>query len=293
MVGARILQVHQLNTKLVSVELQLQLAAEARADAEAEVATLQASLLQQTAIAEAARGQLAAAAITQQVQAMLVPHAALHPQPKGNAAVAAVEPATLCADPAYAMQRQLAASPLPAGDAKAQRIQELRAALAAALSDASSAACNMQGLEPASSLSAGPARGIGAAAALADDPKVRRLHEVVGALMSAAAQLPTASSAQQDPSTADAPANGSSNSSSGDAKQQRIQELRAALSDALRERDELRQQLQAGPASANSTLLQAEQQLQEVQLQLVAAQVGACLVPSSCIWRIMQDASVQ
>jgi hypothetical protein len=205
-------------------------------------------------------------------------------QPNGNAAVAVVEPTHLCADLAIAMQQQLAASPLPAGDTKAQRIQELRAALAAALAAASSAACNMQGLEPSSSPSAGPTHGLVAAAALADDPKVRRLHEVVGALMTAAAQLPTASSAQQGRSTADAPTNGSSNNSSGDAKQQRIQELRAALSDALRERDELRQQLQAGPASASSALLQAERQLQEAQLQLVAAQVGTFLVLSSGNW---------
>lgn len=275
---------HQLTAKLATAELQMQLAADARADAEAEVAALQASLLQQTAIAEAAQGQLAAAAITQQAHALLAPPVVAQTAVNGGAAVAApVEPTSLCADLAYAVQRQLAACPLPAADPKAQRIQELRAALAAALADAGDAArgalpgSDALGQQRMQITAHGVSTPVGAA--LVEDPKIKRLHEVVGALMAAAAQMPTDASAL-GPNTADISAGSSGRNSGmqGVAKQQRIQELRAALSEALRERDELRQQLQAGPASANSTLVQAERQLQEAQQQLVAAQVGGSAI---------------
>jgi hypothetical protein len=127
---ACLLQVQHLTAQLASRELQLQLASEARVDAEAEVAALQASLLQQTATAEAAQAQLAAAAITQQVHALLLPQAAAQAAAAGAgtvlAAGAGVQPSNVCADLAGVVQRQLAASPLPAGDPKVQRIQELR-----------------------------------------------------------------------------------------------------------------------------------------------------------------------
>jgi len=274
-----------------SCQLQLQLASEGRADAEAEVAALQASLLQQTAIAEAAQGQLAAAALTQQVQALLVP-AAVTPQATssssssmhGSSQLAAVQPSGLCADLAAVVHRQLAASPFAGTDPKAQRIQELRAALAAALVEAgSSAQADAGDTAPAAALAArgssrygdhgqptGPSTAFSGAnvpAALADDPKVKRLHEVVGALMAAASQLPAGLTGQE------LSAGSSGGSLAVDPKQQRIQELRAALSAALQERDELRQQLQGGPQQANSTLMQAEQQLGEAQQQLIAAQV--------------------
>jgi hypothetical protein len=301
-VCACLLQVHELTAKLASAKVQLDLTSEARADAEAEVAALQASLLQQTAIAEAAQGQLAAAAITQQVQALLVPQGAAA-QPAAAAGAAAgqqqADTAAMCADLAHVVQRQLAASPVPAADPKAQRIQELRAALAAALADAGHAAREVlpDGGSPAQQNTLAVAQRSSAAAALAEDPKVQRLQEVVGALMSAAAQMRHGEAADsatvQHPVPASSSAGGansaSSSSMSADANQQRIQELRAALSDALKERDELRQQLQDRAApwkSANNTLVQAGRQLQEAQQQLVAAQVGgvckalSCAVPS-------------
>lgn len=283
----------QLSAQLSSCQLQLQLASEGRADAEAEVAALQASLLQQTAIAEAAQGQLAAAALTQQVQALLVP-AAVTPQATSSSSImhgrsppAAVQPSGLCADLAAVVHRQLAASPIAGTDPKAQRIQELRAALAAALVDAGSAAqADAGATAPAAALAArgssrygnhgeptGPSTATGGAnvpAALADDPKVKRLHEVVGALMAAASQLPAGPTSQE---LSAGNSGGSHGSLAVDPKQQRIQELRAALATALQERDELRQQLQGGPQQANSTLMQAEQQLGEAQQQLIAAQV--------------------
>jgi biopolymer transport protein ExbD len=111
------------------------------------------------------------------------------------------------------------------------------------------------------------------AAGLTDDPKVRRLQEAVSALMSAAAQQPTSSSAAQDSGPADG-GRADLGSLAADPKQQRIQELRAALAEALRERDDMKAQLQAGPATAHNTLMQAGQQLQEAQQQLVAVQVS-------------------
>jgi hypothetical protein len=299
------LQVHQLTAKLASCQLQLQLETEARADAETEATRLQARLLQQTAIAEAAQGQLAAAAITQQAQALLVPLAG--PEPHASTLQLAEGPAGLCADLAAVVQRQLAASPAPdaAMDPKAQRIQELRAALAAALVEAGRgpegmAAAGVLQAHPAaqwglpaqtagSSLNAG-AGAAAAAAAAGEDPKVKRLHEVVAALMSAAAQLPTGAPQGQHSTSGNAGSAGAAGSSAADAdaKQQRIQELRAALSEALREQDELREQLRTGPAAANSTLMQAEQQLQAAQQQLVAAQVGCKMLVAdmraNCLW---------
>lgn len=291
-VCACVLQVHELAAKLASAKVQLDLTSEARADAEAEVAALQASLLQQTAIAEAAQGQLAAAAITQQVQALLVPQdAAAQPAAAGQQPA---DTAALCADLAHVMQRQLAASPVPAADPKAQRIQELRAALAAALADAGDAARDVLPdiRRPAQQSALPVAPGSSAVATLAEDPKVQRLQEVVGALMSAAAQMrpdrAADSATGQHPAPASSSAgsaNSGSSSTTADPKQQRIQELRAALSDALKEQDELRQQLQdrAAPwTSANNTLVQAEQQLQEAQQQLVAAQVGGVCKALGC-----------
>jgi hypothetical protein len=278
---ACLLQVQHLTAQLASRELQLQLASEARVDAEAEVAALQASLLQQTATAEAAQAQLAAAAITQQVHALLLPQAAAQAAAAGAgtvlAAGAGVQPSNVCADLAGVVQRQLAASPLPAGDPKVQRIQELRAALAAALADAAHGADARAELqhEPyqLTDLTRPDLMHLAAAAGLTDDPKVRRLQEAVSALMSAAAQLPTSSSAAQDSGPADG-GRADLGSLAADPKQQRIQELRAALAEALRERDDMKAQLQAGPATAHNTLMQAGQQLQEAQQQLVAVQVS-------------------
>jgi DNA repair exonuclease SbcCD ATPase subunit len=275
-----VLQVQHLTAQLSSHELQLQLASEAGADAQAEVAALQASLLQQMATAEAAQAQLAAAAITQQVHALLLPQAASQAAYLGNgtalAAGAGVEPSSVCADLADAVQRQLAASPLPAGDPKVQRIQELRAALAAALADAAQGAETRAQAQHEPNMLMNLTRPdimhLTAAACLTDDPKVRRLQEAVSALLSAATQLPTTNSAAQDLGPSDG-SRAEPGSLAVDPKLQRIQELRAALAEALRERDDLKAQLQAGPVIAHSTLMQAGQQLQEAQQKLVAVQV--------------------
>jgi hypothetical protein len=298
------LQVHQLTAKLASCQLQLQLETEARADTQAEATRLQARLLQQTAIAEAAQGQLAAAAITQQAQALLVPLAG--PEPHASTVQLAEGPADLCTDLAAVVQRQLAASPAPdaAMDPKAQHIQELRAALAAALVEAGRGPQGMAATDAlqahtaaAGWLTAQTAGSVlnavpgGTAASGPEDPKVKRLHEVVAALMSAAAQLPTGAPQGQYSSGDGSSGAAGGSTADADAKQQRIQELRAALSEALRERDELREQLRTGPAVANSTLLQAEQQLQAAQQQLVAAQVSCKMlvlhmqmVSSQVVW---------
>lgn len=302
--GVLTVQVHELTAKLASCELQLQLAAEDRAEAQAEVAALQASLLQQTPISEAVQGQLAAAAITQQAHALLAPPAEVQqPGASGGSDAAAAEHASLCAGLAAAVQMQLAASPLPATDPKVQRIQELRAALAAALAGSAAPGATTQGAllaTPAAAAAAGtsgkdapgslalhllggPLASSSSTTALAEDPKAQRLTEVVQALMAAATQLPTAGLQSWDAGTAVQHDSTSSSSSlaMGDAKQQRIQELRAALSEALRERDELRQRLQElAPEHTNRTLVESGQQLQET----LAVQVCVCVCAMLTAW---------
>jgi hypothetical protein len=252
-----LLQVNLLSSKLQSNQQQLHQTQHSLADAQSQISDLQSSLLQQTAIAEAVQGQLAAICLTQQLQAML---------PSGTPDTAEVRCASSkcrdvsCSD--TAVSGQLLAMPLPTSDPissqqewqgeahpKVQRIQELRAALAAALCEvksaaAAEAAAYHQQQQQQQQQQEGEQQ-------ICDtdwysdlhsaDPKVARIRELTAALTAAAAEFgraarvaPAAAAKADDASFGDA-----------DAKQARIVELRAALSQVSRERDLLRQQLAA------------------------------------------------
>jgi hypothetical protein len=268
------LQVQQMSEELSDCRQQLQQATTTMQQAQQQAAMLQSSLLQKTAIAEAAQGQLAAAALTQKLQQMLQ-----------AAAPAAVSPGAATTEPVRACESLAAAIAAPSAgqeqydaDAKVQRIMELRAALAAALTDAAdaaSAASTPAGTPGAaaaaearhvvprsrSSMTAAVAPALGLDLGIGQglqghgfDPKLQRIQELTVALTSAAADIDARSApmpfwgsiggssiaAQPRASTSSL---AGANDAAADAKQQRIQELRAALAEALRDKDELLQQL--------------------------------------------------
>lgn len=289
------LQVQQLVEELSVSRQQLQTAASNFIQAQEQIVSLHTALLQKTAIAEAAQAQLAAAALMQDMQQVMADAAA----PAGTAHV--------CDSLAAAIRSKIppgnSLGPAPEGatqsplgeDPKVQRIQQLRAALAAALEGAANTNTtairvqNAAAEAPAAQQrivdwAPAPATASGAAKQQvgADvDPKLQRIHELVAALTSAAADAADGSSGPAvsfqlgAAAIIGAPAVGTA--AEQDAKAQRIHELRAALAEALEERDNLKQQLAAGHGVHNSALL-AGQQIQQQQHQLLTGQVRVCSV---------------
>jgi hypothetical protein len=300
-------QVQQMSEELADCRQQLQQATTTMQQAQQEAAMLQSSLLQKTAIAEAAQGQLAAAALTQKLQQMLqaaAPAAAISP------AATTVEPVRACESLAAAIAAPSASQQHDDADPKVQRIMELRAALAAALTDVASAAsaastpAGTPGAAAAAARHALPRSRSSMTAAFAPalaldlgigqglqghgfDPKLQRIQELTLALTSAAAEIDARAApmpfwgsvggssitAQPRASAGSLAGANDAAAAAADAKQQRIQELRAALAEALRDKDELLQQLAdvAALQQPGDDGAAVAQQLVTTQLQLSSA----------------------
>jgi hypothetical protein len=303
------LQVQQMSEELAECRQQLQQATTTMQQAQQQAAMLQSSLLQKTAIAEAAQGQLAAAALTQKLQQMLQAAAPAAISP----AATTIEPVRACESLAAAIAARNTGQEHYDADAKVQRIMELRAALAAAMTDAASAAsaaATPAGTPSAaaearyavsrsrSSMTAAAAPALGLDLGIGQGlqghgfyPKLQRIQELTLALTSAAADIDARSAPMPfwgsigGSSIAAQPcaSAGGAIDAAADAKQQRIQELLAALAEALRDKDELLQQLadMAAAQQPGDEGAAGAQQLVATQLQLLAAtQVGrvpACM----------------
>lgn len=245
-------------------------------EAQQHAAAAERALLHHTAVAEAAQAQLAAAETTARVRAMI---SGIGGSPGWQLAscdeVPMLRPVLLEA-PAWAavLQEQAAGREAAAGGAavgdvaaasmaaKDKRIQELRTALAEALSEASEGGrksltaaaysrvrtSSLTAVEHAAAAAAGATAG--ASARLAEDPKLMRIRELTDALLqassAAAAAAAAAAASPNSRSTIVGPTAppvvttiGGSNTDD-DPKSHRIRELRSALAGALRELDDLK-----------------------------------------------------
>lgn len=256
--------------------------------AQEEIVNLQSTLLQKTAVAEAAQAQLAAAVLLHSAE-----------QAAANAAGVAVGPAVDACKGLAAQMKQpmpgVSRSVTPAGDKvlqgmivddpKCQRIHELRAALAAALSEAAAAAApavnRHQPPDPAvptkqTLLSLAPMQ-----FGQCHEPKMLRIHELTVALVSAAGDV--AAVAYDAPICAKQTADVTIDDD--DTKTKRMQELRAALAEAMKERDELKHQL-AGSSNVklHRALLEGQQQLAVTKQESEAQQVDVLVRVLCCSW---------
>ncbi len=259
----------------------------------ADAAGLKRLLLQQTAIAEALQARMAAAELaarfapqppTEQQQQQQKEEGMLLPGPPATTLTHAVRQAALSATAADAWDASF--------DPKLQRMQELRAALAHALSEADAAAAagfiSSKAVPGAHDTDAGAdttgARdthknmqagaqlsGVGNSKVPWDaahaDPKLLRIQQLTSALTSAAFEA----------SAADAQPHSSSDTVAEvtvDAKAERIQQLRRGLAAALEEVRELKGQLAAQPGALAQQLRDAQEQLAVAQRQMDANQVS-------------------
>ena len=313
-----------------------------------ELVVAQASLLQQTAIAEACQAQLAAVSLTAKANSAIswAPEEAFGPlapwaapgkhssgssyQSAGYTNSAGCPPSTQqaiqqllnkllglslneggsCAALGSVIHQGLAADEArtwcgspgdPASqlweDPKVQRIQELRAALAAALAQATGSGCNDQldssrqgltaaaangaahvGLHGRGSTELWEERSIGAAA---EGARLSRIQELTQQLVSASKAVDLGGQA----AAAAGAGHLLSSSSAGleDTKVQRIHELRAALVDAMKERDELRQQLSDGGLLLQEELATTKRELQETRRESEAYKVRWSLMCYSLV----------
>lgn len=266
----------QLTAELAESRGNLQHAREKLVRAQQEVDGLQTVLLQQSAVAEAAQAQAAAAELMQSMQQGLADSegATITPDLAAAAAPAVQVGNSLAAlMPAKAMGAVSISSPggleslqsVASSDPKMQRIQELRAALAAALSDAAHATAPLPlgGHYSSSRQQSGQAT----------DAKLQRIQELTVALTAAAGASGASNGLSMQSLQGTMAAAGAA--AEQDAKVQRIHELRAALANALQERDELKLLLAAADGAQQHRGVAAGGHL-EVAKQPVADQVGLC-----------------
>jgi hypothetical protein len=107
--------------------------------------------------------------------------------------------------------------------------------------------------------------------AAAQEASLSKIQELTEQLVSASKAVDFASSAAVAAGTGHWP--GSSSTGMDSAKEHRIQELRVALMDAMKERDELQQLLNDGGAHLQQELATARRQLVEMRQEVEACKV--------------------
>lgn len=299
-----LLQAQDLAGDLTVAQQQLQDSACRLVQAQEQVLSLLTALLQKTAVAEAAQAQLAAAALMQSMQQMVA-----------DAATKAATPPIATADTCDSLAAVIRSSlPAESGcgpaallgvlqvsvieDPKVQRIQELRAALAAALAEAANAAASpkvqqtgevekrLTGVDSVFAHTPEPAQ---QQLVKSFDPKLQRIQELVAALKSAAADASDntvgSTTALQQHEMLNMSVSSMGAAAQQDAKQQRIHELRAALAEVLKERNLLKQQLAASSvAQAHSNALPAGPQSPKQASQQLPGQVMLMCEPGSALY---------